>query len=44
VGESSKYKITFEIVDTQEGGIEKKIKSKLIESEGETLVYKKNSA
>lgn len=36
-GENSKYKTTFEIVDTQEGGIEKKIKSKLIESEGETL-------
>lgn len=36
-GDNSKYKITFEIVDTQEGGIEKKIKSKLIESEGETL-------
>lgn len=36
-GDNSKYKMTFEIVDTQEGGIEKKIKSKLIESEGETL-------
>lgn len=36
-GENSKYKITFEIVDTQEGGIEDKIKSKLIESEGETI-------
>ncbi len=37
-GENSKYKITFEIVDTQEGGIEKKIKSKLIESEGESIL------
>lgn len=36
-GENSKYRLTFEIVDTQEGGIEKKTKSKLIESEGETI-------
>jgi len=35
--ENGKYKMTFEIVDTQEGGIEKQIKSKLIESEGDSL-------
>lgn len=35
--ENEKYRITFEIVDTQEGGIEKQIKSKLIESEGDSL-------
>jgi spore germination protein KC len=35
--ENGKYRMTFEIVDTQEGGIEKQIKSKLIESEGASL-------
>lgn len=36
-GENHKYKVTFEIVDLHEAGPESKIKSKLIESEGETF-------